>query len=181
MSRSLILAGLLAAVAVGGPWANLKARAAAMTSARTAASDRTQIEAVLADESAAWDRGDAEGFAAHVAPDVVFTNLLGLFSVGRAPFVAQHVRIFSTIYKGSRMSQAVTHLAMVRPDVAVVDTLTRVSGFVHLPPGMQAIDGVLQTRLEQVMTREVDGWRVAAFHNVTISPNPAPPGPPAAH
>ena len=141
--------------------------------------DRAAIAAVLARESEAWGRGDAEGFAAAMRPDVVFTNIIGMFSVGREPFLAQHRSIFTTIYKGSTMTQTLSHLAFVRPDVAVVDTVTEVRGYQGLPPGVQSIDGALRTRLEQVMVHEAGAWRVAAFHNVTIHPA-ALAGPPGA-
>lgn len=141
--------------------------------------DRLAIEVVLAQESQAWDRGDAEAFAAPVRPDVVFTNIVGLFSVGREPFLAQHRRIFATIYKGSTMSQTLSHLVFLRSDVAVVDTVTEVRRYQSLPHGMEPIDGALQTRLEQVMVREEGRWRIAAFHNVTVHPAALvdPPGP----
>lgn len=152
-----------------GAVALLCATTARAQGAQPSAAERAAIEAVIADENAAWERGDAEGFAAHAAPDVVFTNIIGMFSVGKAPFVAQHAAIFSTIYKGSRVSQAVVHIAMVRPDVAVVDTLTTVTGAVRTPPGVEAVNGAFSTRLEQVMTRETTGWSVAAFHNVVVN------------
>ena len=140
--------------------------------------DRAAILAILADEDAAWGRGDAAGFSAHVLPDVLFTNVVGMFSIGRPPFEAQHERIFATIYKGSTLSQAVAGIAFVRPDVAIVDTLARVTGFAALPPGALAIDGALQTRLEQVMVRDDGRWRIASFHNVPVNPAAAQPGSP---
>ena len=66
---------------------------------------RAEITALVASEDEAWDSGDAERFAARVLPDVVFTNVIGMFSVGKAPFLAQHERIFSTIYKRARTSK----------------------------------------------------------------------------
>lgn len=139
---------------------------------------RTAIEAVIAREDAAWKAGDAEAFCEAATQDVVFTNIVGMFSVGHAPMVAQHARIFATIYKDSVLKQTITNLAIVRPDVAVVDTLTEISGFKALPPGSEAIDGVLKTRLEQVMVMEDGRWRVASFHNVTINAKAAAGGPP---
>jgi len=130
---------------------------------------RTAIEAVLADEVAAWNHGDATAFAAHTTDDVVFTNVVGMFSVGRAPFVAQHARIFATMYKGSTMSQAIEHIALVRPDVAIVETLTSVSNVVAAPPGAESTDGVFHARLEQVMVRDGGHWSVASFHNVLVN------------
>ena len=131
---------------------------------------RSAILSLIAAEDEAWNAGDAAAFSASTLPDVVFTNIVGMFSVGRAPFQAQHEKIFTTIYKGSRLKQTLVHVALIKPDVAIVDTLTEVSGYTHLPPGSEAIDGVLKTRLEQVMVLKDGRWRVVSFHNVTINP-----------
>lgn len=85
--------------------------------------DRTAIEAVLIRQSAAWNAGNAGSFAADAQEGVLFTNIVGMFSIGRAPFIAQHEHIFSTIYKGSRMEQEIVAITLVRPDVAIVDLL----------------------------------------------------------
>lgn len=132
--------------------------------------DHAAILAVLAAQEAAWAAGDAAAFSAAVTDDVVFTNVVGMFSVGRVPFEKQHERIFATFYRGSTMRQTVAHVAFVRADVAVVDTLTEGSGFGPLPPAIarHVADGVIRTRLEQVMVRNDGRWQVAAFHNVPI-------------
>lgn len=132
--------------------------------------DRAAILAILAAQDAAWCAGDVAAFGARCLPDVVFTNVVGVFSVGKAPFDAQHEHIFATIYKGSRLTQELVHIVLPTSDVAVVDTLTAVSGAAHLPPGAQAIDGAFRTRLEQVMVRGDGGWWVQSFHNVPVNP-----------
>jgi len=131
---------------------------------------RSEIAALIAAEDEAWNHGSAEGFAARVSPEVVFTNIVGMFSVGKAPFVAQHAHIFSTIYKGSTVHQGIQHITFVKPDVAIVDTLAVVQGALHTPPGIQRISGDIHTRLEQVLVRRSDGWWVASFHNVAVNP-----------
>ncbi len=131
---------------------------------------RREIAAVVAAEDDAWNRGDAQAFAARVLPDVVFTNVVGMFSVGKAPFLAQHERIFATIYKGSVNHQEIQHVTMLKPDVAIVDTLSIVKGAKHVPPGIELIDGAIQARLEQVLVRNESGWWVASFHNVAVNP-----------
>lgn len=154
----------------------------------TAAADHAEIRAVLDAQEAAWAAGNAYAFAAAVTDDVVFTNVVGMFSVGRAPFVGQHAHIFATFYRGSTMRQAVTNLIMVRPDVAVVDTLTELTGLpADLPPPIaaHAAGGTINSRLEQVMVRNDGRWQVAAFHNVmvdaaAIAAAPGPGGPPPA-
>ncbi len=140
----------------------------------------SEIRAVLDSQEAAWAAGDAEAFAAAVTDDVVFTNIVGRFSVGRAPFVDQHAHIFGTFYRGSTMRQTVANIAFVRPDVAIVDTISEGSGFGDLPPPIakHVADGKVRTRLEQVMVRNDGRWQVAAFHNVAIDPTAAAAAPP---
>jgi uncharacterized protein (TIGR02246 family) len=139
---------------------------------------RCDIAALLASEDDAWNRGDAAGFAARVLPDIVFTNVLGMFSVGKAPFVSQHERIFATIYQGSIIRQSVQHMTLLTPDIAIVDTLAVVTGARHAPPGVVPIDGAIHARLEQVLVRREDSWWVASFHNVAVHPAANAGGPP---
>lgn len=128
------------------------------------------IVRLLAAQDAAWDDGDADRFGASVLPDVVFTNVVGLFSVGAEPFIAQHAHIFATIYKGSRLDQRLVRITMASGDVAVVNTLTSVTNYHHLPPGAEPINGAFQTRLQQVLVYRESSWRVQSFHNTAINP-----------
>ena len=83
----------------------------------------------------------------------MFTNVVGMFSIGRAPFVAQHEHIFSTIYKGSRMEQEIVAITLVRPDVAIVDTLTELVDAPHRPPGVELIDGAVHRGWNKLWSR----------------------------
>ena len=130
---------------------------------------RTAIEAVIAGEDAAWTKGDATAFAAATTDDVVFTNVVGMFTVGRGPFMRQSARIFAGRYRGSKLVQTIDHIQLVRPDVAIVSTLLSVTGYASLPPGAQSDDGVLRTRCEQVMVFDDGQWRSASFHNVPVN------------
>jgi uncharacterized protein (TIGR02246 family) len=131
---------------------------------------RAEIAALVAAEEVAWNKGSAEAFAERALPDIVFTNIFGMFSVGKAPFVAQHARIFSTIYKDSTNHLQIEHITLVKPDVAIVDILTMVTGVQQAPSGVQFIDGALHSRLEQVLVRRAEGWWTASFHNVAVNP-----------
>jgi uncharacterized protein (TIGR02246 family) len=132
--------------------------------------DKIEIEAILARQSAAWEAGDAIAFAADVQDGVLFTNVVGMFSIGRAPFVAQHEHIFSTIYMGSKLEQDIVAITLIRSDVVIVDTLTRLVDAPHRPPGIELIDGAIRTRLEQVIVKDGADWKVASFHNVAVHP-----------
>lgn len=125
---------------------------------------------LLAMQDAAWAAGDAVAFGESALPDVVFTNVVGLFSVGIERFIAQHAHIFSTIYKGSRLEQRLVKITMATADVAIVDSLTTVRGFHRLPPGSTATNGAFHTRLEQVLVCRAGEWRVQSFHNTPLNP-----------
>jgi len=141
--------------------------------------DRTAIAAIVARQCASWQASDATGFAADAQEGIVFTNVVGMFSIGRAPFIAQHAHIFATIYQGSKMAQEIVAVTLVRPDVAIVDTLTELTDTRHRPPGIELIDGAVRTRLEQVMVKDGCDWQVASFHNVAIHPAVAGGAPPS--
>lgn len=168
---TIVLAALFGMLAFNG--------GSAMAESTTVTEDaHREIAALIAGEDDAWGRGDGPGFGARALPDVVFTNVVGMFSVGKAPFVAQHERIFATIYKGSICHQDIQHITMLKPDVAIVDTLAIVQGARHAPPGVEFIDGAIHARLEQVLVRQDDGWWVASFHNVAVNPSAANMPPP---
>jgi uncharacterized protein (TIGR02246 family) len=136
----------------------------------TARDSRPDIAALISAEDEAWNRGDARRFSDNALPEVVFTNIIGMFSVGKAPFLAQHEHIFATIYKGSVLHQTIQQITMLTSDIAIVDTLATVTGATHAPPGVELIHGAILTRLEQVLVHRADGWWVASFHNVAVHP-----------
>lgn len=147
-----------------------------MAQAQASDADKAAVEAVVANAADAWNRGDAKAFAAHYAEDGSFTNVIGMQLYGREPFVAQHERIFATIYKGSHDTLSIGRIKFLRPDVAVVDVDAKVENFKELPPGLKAeADGALHTKLQMVMTKENGEWWIAAFHNVAVVPLPAGP------
>ena len=138
--------------------------------------DETGIRAVIQSEEDAWNHGDAQAFAAHYAADGSFTNVIGQQLYGREAFIAQHARIFSTIYKGSHNSFVVGKIKFLRPDVAVVDIDGVLTGATRLPPGLKPqADGALHVKLQEVMTKEKGSWWIAAFHNVAVFPLPPSP------
>jgi len=134
------------------------------------------IEALVAELTDAWNRGDASAFSARFAADGSFTNVLGIVAYGREIFELRHSEIFTTIYKGSTLRQSIGKLRFIRPDVAVVDVDAAVTGYLRLPPGVQAAsDGSLRAKLQLVLTQEDGEWWIAAYHNVDVKPLPPRP------
>ena len=64
----------------------------------------------------------------------------------------------------------------VRPDVAIVEVLTSVTGFQKLAPGLNTDkSGRLRTRLLQVLVKDKGEWMIVAYHNVDVkSQTPVP-------
>jgi uncharacterized protein (TIGR02246 family) len=149
----------------------------AMAIAQTQNKDSdAQILAILQSQTEAWNRGDGEAFGAHFAEDGSFTNVVGQQTYGRPAFVAQHVHIFNTIYKGSHGSFTAGRIKYLRPDVALVDIDGVVTGAIQLPPGLKAAsDGGIHVKLQEVMTKENGQWWIASFHNVAVYPLPQHP------
>ena len=139
--------------------------------AQPAADDQGIIRQIVADEVTAWNNADAAAYASAVRQDCIFTNTVGMMAVGKAAFQAQHAKIFETIYKGTRMRQAVTHLRFLAPGVAVVDTDTELSGAHWMPPGAKIVQGRLQSRLEQVLIKSDGEWGITSYHNVFVGPD----------
>ena len=140
--------------------------------------DSLAIRNILIEETDSWNMGDAESYSRHFAEEGTFTNILGLFSKGHNGFLVRHEQIFNGVFRGTEMRQDVVSIKFLRPDVAIVETLTWVKGFSEDgPPEGTYLDdkGRLRTRLLQVMVREGSDWKISACHNVDIKPGvPAP-------
>ena len=152
----------------------------ATMSAAQGKSDETSIRNVLQEEMAAWNKGDAEAYSRHFAADGTFTNILGMFFIGHQAFVDRHEEIFKGMFRGTVARQDVVSLKFVRPDVAVVETLTSVSGFSKsgsAPVPTLDAQGRLRTRLLQVMVKDGGEWKIVTYHNVDVKPGVTAPEP----
>ena len=150
------------------------------TLAAEATPDETAIRQILQEEVDTWNKGDGEGYSRRFAADGTFTNIRGMFFTGHQAFLDRHIEIFKNMFRGTTLRQEVVSLKFVRPDVAIVETLTWVSGFPNSqpPPGINLdAKGRLVTRLLQVMVKDGDQWKIASYHNVDVKPGTAVPEP----
>jgi uncharacterized protein (TIGR02246 family) len=108
----------------------------------------------------AWSTGDARAYGARYCPDGTFTNTDGTLDLGRDEVVRTADEAFQGVLAGTKLSPAVRKVRLVRPDVAVVDLDTRVSG---MPGGEVRISQML------VLVKEDDRWWITAQHNVMQS------------
>jgi uncharacterized protein (TIGR02246 family) len=152
---------------------------ATLTNAQTKA-DEAAIRKILEEEVTTWNQGDTDGYSRHFAADGTFTNVQGMFFTGHKAFRDRHEQIFKGQFRGTVLQQEIVSLRFVGPDVAVVDTLTWVSGFSKSgPPPDIHLDAKarLRTRLLQVLTRDGSDWKITVYHNVDIKPRVESPEP----
>lgn len=131
--------------------------------------DLAAFAAVLEEQDRAWAAGDADAYVARVLPGVSFTNVVGAYSVGKAPLLKQVQMIFSTIYKGSHVKSQMVHASLIGEDVALVDLTTELRDFVRPPSGADVVDGAVHTRMQEVMVRREGQWWIASLHNVLVN------------
>jgi uncharacterized protein (TIGR02246 family) len=136
-------------------------------------SDTAAIQAIIQEQVTAWNKGDALAYSQQFAQAGTFTNIGGEFFVGYNSFLDKHDSIFKGLFKNTVLQAKIISLRFLRPDVAAVETLNRVSGFpkTGLPPRLQ-LDGQgrLNTRMVQVLVNEGNDWKIVIYHNVDIKP-----------
>jgi len=138
--------------------------------------DETAVRNIIQEEITAWNSGDAAAYSRHFAADGTCTNIRGQFFTGRQAFIERHDYLFKGPFHGSTLKQDVVSLKFVRPDVAVVEVLTSVTGIQKLSPGTNTdAKGRLRTRLLQVLVKDGGEWKIVAYHNTDVKPDvPAP-------
>ena len=140
--------------------------------------DTTAIQNILQEEVTSWNNGDAITYSKHFAEDGTFTNILGMFFTGHKTFLERHEEIFKGRFSKTILDQKIVSLKFVGSNVAIVETLTCVSGFSKEgpPPGAHVDDkGCLYTRLLQVMAKIRNDWKIMTYHNVDLKPGTAVP------
>jgi uncharacterized protein (TIGR02246 family) len=129
--------------------------------------DEREIIQLMSELTDAWNRGDAKAYGARYLADGTFTNANGSFYLGRDEFDRRHEEIFRGLLRGTTVAMTIRKLRFVRPDVAIVDVVTELSGSRVRPQGVQVgPDGVLRSCLLMVLLKEGGTWWIAAYHNV---------------
>ena len=134
--------------------------------------DTAAVQTIVQDEVIAWNKGDAVAYSQQFAKEGTFTNIQGMFFIGQKVFSDRHDQIFKSIFNKTVLQQKMVSLKFIRPDVAVVETLSIVSGFTGPPPPGARLDakGRLYTRLLQVMVKDAADWKIVSYHNVDVKP-----------
>ena len=142
-----------------------------MTTIAISADPAEAVLNVLREQNEGWNAGDVALYSRSVGENVTFTNIRGQHLLGREAFVKQHAFIFDALFKGTRLTQQIVSLQFIGTDLALLDTLTAVTGLESPLPYMKLdASGALRTRLLQVIVREEEEWKVVAYHNVDVKP-----------
>jgi uncharacterized protein (TIGR02246 family) len=129
-----------------------------------AQNDRAADEAAIRDNvkqlETGWNTKSGATFAKPFAADADYVVINGMYIKGRDVIATQHQRIFDTIYKDTKIALTVKQVRFLRPDVVVVHASGHRDG-----PTSELIQDAMLTL---VMTKEGQGWSIAAFQNTAV-------------
>jgi uncharacterized protein (TIGR02246 family) len=152
--------------------------AAIFLSSHMSAYAQSHDEAVIAvvnNQTEAWNRNDAATWAKDYLDDANFINIRGDLTKGRSAIEKLHAFIFSGPYKASHCATTIVSIGYPTPDVAVVETLSEITNFKGLPPGVAATaPGILRTRPKLILVKRDGVWKIFASQNTAISPQQMP-------
>lgn len=131
-------------------------------SAQSHAADEASMREAVKQMESGWNTKSGALFAKPFAEDADYVVVNGNYIKGRAVIETSHQRIFDTIFKDTTISLTVQQIRFLRPDVAVV----------HVKGSRQSPNEELKQNvvLTLFMTREKQGWTIAAFQNTAITP-----------
>ena len=124
------------------------------------------VDRLLGELAGAWNAGDARAYGARYCPEGTFTNTNGTIDMGRDEVVRTAEEAFQGVLAGTKVSLAVRKLRLIRPDVAVADLDTRVSGMQAAGNGP---DGEVRISQMLVLVKEDGHWWITAQHNAMQS------------
>jgi len=133
-----------------------------MQSQDSHAADEAAMRESVKQLETGWNTKSGAVFAKPFAEDADYVVINGMYFKGRTAIETAHQRIFDTIFKDTKISLTVKQIRFLRPDVAVV----HVNGHRDGPAKELTGDAILTL----VMTKEQQGWTIAAFQNTSVAP-----------
>lgn len=127
------------------------------------ATDEAAIRALVQKCIEGWNKGSGEAFAAQFAEDSDFVVANGRHDKGRRQTASAHQQIFDTFFKGTRLWLQVKSVRFLRPDVALVHTLSKV-----LKPGESDTSPEPEFIQTWAVSKRGNEWLIDAFHNTPI-------------
>lgn len=128
--------------------------------------DETAVRNLVTAFNNAFNAHDAKAFAATFAEDADFTNWRGTSVRGRAKIEEFHVPVLTVRYKNGSQKVIDSTIRFIRPDVAVVNVRSEVTGGTT-PDGKT--DPLLRFSLNWTVAKEASGqWLIKVMHNARL-------------
>ncbi|GAB3640336.1 SgcJ/EcaC family oxidoreductase [Spirosoma arcticum] len=128
--------------------------------------DEAAVRGVITAFNKAFNAHDAKAFGAVFAEDADFTNWRGTSAHGRAKIEEFHVPVLTVMYKNGVQEIVDSTVRFIKPDVAVVDVRSEVTGGVT-PDGKAS--PLLKFLLNWTVTKETNGqWLIKVMHNARL-------------
>jgi uncharacterized protein (TIGR02246 family) len=132
----------------------------------TRAADEAAIRENVKQMEAGWNTKSGALFAKPFAEDADYVVINGMYLKGRATIEKAHQQIFDTIFKNTTVSITVKQLRFLRPDVAIV----HITSHKDAPENEREL--VSNGLVTMVMTKDKEGWKIAAFQNTQVIAGP---------
>jgi uncharacterized protein (TIGR02246 family) len=121
-----------------------------------------QAQALVDVLQGGWNAGDGARYAEAFSEDADFVTVAGTHVHGRQAIAASHDRIFSSIYKDSRVAMRVHQLRQIGHDKALL----------HVAATLDVPQGPFAGTMEALMTTVVDASggepKLLALHNTIV-------------
>lgn len=129
--------------------------------------DEDAVKGLPAAWAEAWNTNDMDALGALYAETSDYVGFFGETISGRSEIQGAFAEINSTIYKGTKISIDPVALTFIKPDVAVSDTVWKITG---APAGAPDVPTAGQSTA--VMVKQDGAWKIVA-HRSRV---PQPPG-----
>lgn len=124
--------------------------------------DEAAIRENVKQMESGWNTKSGALFAKPFAEDADYVVINGMYIKGRKTIETGHQQIFDTIYKDTTVTLNVKQIRFLRPDVAVAHVNAHRAG-----PTKELTGDAFLTL---VLTKEKQGWTIAAFQNTQVAP-----------
>jgi uncharacterized protein (TIGR02246 family) len=140
------------------------------------ARDEFEIRGLQARQQDAWNRHDANAYAALFADDGDVVNVVGWWWKGRAEIEHQLTAAYAVVFRDSRLTITDVQVRFLARDLAIAHVRWSMKGARTPPPIPEPREGIQM----QVLQKRGGTWQIAAFQNTnSLAERPFPTEPPS--
>jgi uncharacterized protein (TIGR02246 family) len=147
------------------------------TASATTGDDESAIRQVQVTQANAWNRHDAQAYAALFTEEGDCVNIVGWWWKGRDEIQSKLTAAFAFVFHESQLTITGTEVRFLSPTIAVAHVSWTMTG-AKAPPGMPEPRQGIEI---QVLQKKSGHWLIENFQNTLAIPErPFPLGPPPA-